>query len=67
MLTPGTISRRRSLTATGSWKKLGARLVVGHVEDSIRRGTARDETGPKASRNRLQSITLLETIEQGTI
>jgi sulfate adenylyltransferase subunit 2 len=43
--------------------ELGARLVVGSVEESIRRGTARDDTGPKASRNRIQSITLLETIE----
>lgn len=57
---PETLTYRDEFVA-----KIGARLVVGHVEDSIRRGTARDETGPKASRNRLQSITLLETIEQG--
>ena len=57
---PETLTYRDEFIA-----KLGVRLVVGHVEDSIRRGTVRDETGPKASRNRLQSITLLETIEAG--
>ena len=42
--------------------KLGARLVVGHVEDSIMRGTVRlrKETD---SRNAAQAVTLLETIE----
>lgn len=42
--------------------KLGARLVVGHVEDSIKRGTVRlrRETD---SRNAAQAVTLLETIE----
>jgi len=42
---------------------IGARLVVGSVQDSIERGTATEEKGPNASRNRLQTITLLETIE----
>jgi sulfate adenylyltransferase subunit 2 len=41
----------------------GLELVVGSVEDSIRRGTAVEEVGPSPSRNRLQSVTLLETIE----
>ncbi len=45
-------------------EKLGARLVVGSVQDSIDRGTAQEETGPTASRNALQSVTLLETIEE---
>jgi sulfate adenylyltransferase subunit 2 len=45
-------------------EELGARLIVGRVEDSIARGTARDEAGPRASRNRIQSITLLETIDE---
>ncbi|MGN8061521.1 sulfate adenylyltransferase subunit CysD [Ralstonia sp. 22111] len=42
--------------------KLDARLVVGHVEDSIKRGTVRlrKETD---SRNAAQAVTLLETIE----
>ena len=41
----------------------GARLVIGYVQDSIDKGTATEETGPTASRNALQTITLLETIE----
>ena len=45
-------------------EKLSARLEVGLVQDSIDRGTAQEETGPNASRNALQSVTLLETIEQ---
>jgi len=44
-------------------QEYGARLVVGSVEDSIQRGTAVEETGPTASRNAIQTITLLETIE----
>jgi sulfate adenylyltransferase subunit 2 len=42
--------------------EIGAELVVGHVEDSIRRGTVRlrRETD---SRNAAQAVTLLETIE----
>ncbi|MBY4895381.1 sulfate adenylyltransferase subunit CysD [Cupriavidus sp. AU9028] len=42
--------------------EIGARLVVGHVEDSIKRGTVRlrKETD---SRNAAQAVTLLETIE----
>lgn len=43
---------------------LNARLVVGSVQDSIDRGTVAEERGPHASRNRLQSVTLLETIQQ---
>ncbi|GAB3626307.1 sulfate adenylyltransferase [Pandoraea terrae] len=44
-------------------RNLGARLVVGHVEDSIRKGTVRlrRETD---SRNAAQAVTLLETIAE---
>jgi sulfate adenylyltransferase subunit 2 len=45
-------------------EKIGARLIVGHVQDSIDRGTAVEEKGYNASRNALQTITLLETIER---
>ena len=38
-------------------------LRVGAVQDSIDQGTAVEETGKNPSRNALQSITLLETIE----
>ncbi len=43
---------------------VGARLVVGSVQASIDKGTAVEEKGPTASRNRLQTVTLLETIEE---
>ncbi|MBI4693183.1 MAG: sulfate adenylyltransferase subunit CysD [Gammaproteobacteria bacterium] len=41
----------------------GARLVVGHVEDSIRRGTVRLRRDDD-SRNAAQAVTLLETIAE---
>ena len=44
--------------------ELGVRLVVGSVQESIDSGRVVEEKGPKASRNRLQSVTLLDTIEQ---
>jgi sulfate adenylyltransferase subunit 2 len=42
----------------------GIRLVVASVQDSIDRGRVSEETGPRASRNRLQSTTLLDAIEE---
>lgn len=42
---------------------LGARLIVGSVEESIRQGRVAEEKGYGASRNKLQTITLLDTIE----
>jgi sulfate adenylyltransferase subunit 2 len=41
-------------------QRTGERLIVGDVEDSIRRGTVEDQ----ASRNSLQSTTLLEAIQE---
>ena len=43
--------------------EMGERLVVGHLEDSIARGTVR-LTDPLESRNGHQSVTLLEAIEE---
>lgn len=43
-------------------KEMGVRLIVGHVEESISRGTALEEKGINASRNALQIVTLLETV-----
>ena len=43
---------------------LGARLVVGSVQESIDTGRVTEEKGPYASRNRLQTVTLLDTIEK---
>jgi sulfate adenylyltransferase subunit 2 len=57
---PETIKFRDELA-----KKYNLDLVVGSVEESIKKGTAKDETGPFKSRNSLQSVTLLETIEEG--
>lgn len=44
--------------------KIGARLVIGSVQESIDEGRAQEETGPDASRNALQTVTLLDTIEK---
>ncbi len=43
---------------------LGARLIVGSVQKSIDDGRVQEEKGPNASRNRLQTTTLLDTIEE---
>ncbi len=45
-------------------KELGVRLVVGSVQESIDKGRAKEETGFNASRNALQTVTLLDTIER---
>ncbi len=45
-------------------EKVGARLLVGSVEESIRSGRVNEETGPNPSRNALQTVTLLDTIEE---
>ncbi|MFA7409315.1 MAG: sulfate adenylyltransferase subunit CysD [Bacteroidales bacterium] len=44
-------------------EKLGARLVVGLVQESIDNGRAVEESGFNASRNVLQTVTLLDAIE----
>jgi len=44
--------------------ELGARLVVGSVQESIDKGRAVEEKGPGSSRNILQTVTLLDTIEE---
>jgi sulfate adenylyltransferase subunit 2 len=45
-------------------KELGVRLVVGSVQESIDKGRAQEERGYNASRNALQIVTLLDTIEK---
>jgi sulfate adenylyltransferase subunit 2 len=45
-------------------QRLGERLVVASVDESIRRGRVVEETGPRASRNRLQTVTLLDAIAE---
>ncbi len=41
-----------------------ASLVVGSVQESIDSGRVVEEKGPNASRNKLQTVTLLDTIEK---
>ena len=43
-------------------KKLGVELIVGSVQESIDTGRVTEETGYDASRNLLQTITLLDTL-----
>ena len=45
-------------------ERLDVNLVVASVQDSIDRGRVVEEPGPRASRNRLQTTTLLDAIEE---
>jgi sulfate adenylyltransferase subunit 2 len=44
--------------------ELGVRLIVASVQESIDAGRVVEETGRHASRNRLQTVTLLDAIEE---
>lgn len=39
-------------------------LIVGYVQESIDSGKVKEETGPDASRNALQTVTLLDTLKE---
>lgn len=56
---PETIQYRDALVT-----KLGATLHVGSVQASIDSGRVQEETGPNPSRNRLQTVTLLDTLAE---
>lgn len=56
---PETIAFRDKLVA-----KLGVELIVRNVQDSIDQGKVVEETGKYASRNTLQTTTLLDAIEE---
>ncbi|CAN5138760.1 sulfate adenylyltransferase subunit CysD [soil metagenome] len=56
---PETITFRDELV-----EKVGAKLIVKYVQDSIDTGKAREEKGPNPSRNGLQTITLLDAIDE---
>ena len=56
---PETIAFRDNLINT-----LGAKLIVGSVQESINEGRVREERGKDASRNWLQITTLLDTVER---
>jgi len=57
---PETIEFRDELMA-----KTGAELIVGSVQQSIDEGKVVEEKGFNASRNSLQTVTLLESLESG--
>jgi sulfate adenylyltransferase subunit 2 len=59
---PETIEFRDSII-----KSLGAKLIVGSVQDSIDDGRVQEEKGKFATRNSLQITTLLDTIEKNKI
>jgi len=48
-------------------KEIGANLIVGYVQESIDSGRASEESGFNASRNMLQTVTLLDTLEKHKI
>ena len=56
---PETIEFRDRLV-----EKLGAKLIVRYVQDSIDQGKAVEEKGLNPSRNGLQTVTLLDSIEE---
>lgn len=56
---PETLEFRDAFAA-----RLGARLLVRQVEDSIKAGRCQDEKGLNPSRNTLQTVTLLDAIEE---
>lgn len=56
---PETIEFRDRLV-----KELGVELIVGSVQESIDKGRVKEETGPDASRNALQTVTLLDTLKE---
>jgi sulfate adenylyltransferase subunit 2 len=45
-------------------EELGERLVIASVQESIDKGRVVEQTGPRASRNQLQTTTLLDAIEE---
>jgi sulfate adenylyltransferase subunit 2 len=47
--------------------RLGANLMVAYVQDSIDKGRVQEETGPNASRNALQTVSLLDAIKEHQI
>lgn len=56
---------KETLDFRDEWVKLlGAQLIVGSVQESIDRGKVQEEKGYNASRNALQTVTLLDTLEQ---
>ncbi|PRX43524.1 sulfate adenylyltransferase subunit CysD [Salegentibacter salegens] len=59
---PETIQFRNDLV-----EKLGVKLIVGSVQDSIDQGRVAEEKGKNATRNALQITTLLDAIESNKV
>ena len=57
---PETLEYRDALV-----EKFGAKLIVGSVQEAIDKGLVTEESGFNASRNGLQTVTLLEALEKG--
>ena len=57
---PETITYRDALV-----DRIGAKLVVGSVQEAIDKGMVREETGYNATRNYLQTAVLLDSLERG--
>lgn len=54
-----------TITFRDEWvRRLDAELIVRYVQDSIDRGRVKEETGANASRNSLQTVTLLDAITE---
>ncbi|SEM50457.1 sulfate adenylyltransferase subunit 2 [bacterium A37T11] len=56
---PETIQFRDELI-----ERIGERLIVGYVQDAIDAGKVEEQTGKNASRNALQTVTLLDVIAE---
>ncbi len=56
---PETLAFRDRLVA-----ELGVELIVRYVQDTIDAGKVKEETGPDASRNALQTVTLLDALKE---
>ncbi|CAN5658733.1 sulfate adenylyltransferase subunit CysD [soil metagenome] len=56
---PETLVYRDELAA-----RTGAKLLIRYVQDSIDQGRVQEETGPAASRNALQTVTLLDALKE---
>lgn len=56
---PETIAFRDELV-----ERIGEKLIVAHVQDAINEGRAIEQKGKNASRNSLQTVSLLEVIEK---
>lgn len=56
---PETITYRDEMIS-----RIGEKLIIGYVQDSIDQGKVIEQTGKNASRNALQTVTLLDTITE---